>query len=66
MIRENITKSFLNIDILDKLWVPEFYIFDLKYFEKKKTIKSQDSVLVFKTKGTHGSDQLRDKCTMYI
>ena len=66
MIRENITKSFLNIDILDKLWVPEFYIFDLKYFEKKKTIKSQDSVLVFKTKGTRGSDLLRDICTMYI
>ena len=40
---------FLNIDILDNLWLPEFYIHDLKYFEKKKTIKSQDSLLVFKT-----------------
>ena len=54
--RDNTTKSLLNIDILDNLWLPEFFIYDLKYFEKKKTIKSQDSLRVFKTKGTHGSD----------
>ena len=39
----------LGHDFLQNIWLPEFYIYDLKTFKVKKTLKVQDGIEIQKS-----------------
>ena len=41
----------MNHDFVDKIWIPDIYIYDLKSFKQKENLKEQSGISINRTSG---------------